>query len=65
VPCLKEGRYEEDMRELAAAIIGIIFSIAFVVFFAMDKIPAEVFCSVVTGAVVWFFKEREIQRLRK
>jgi hypothetical protein len=25
----------------------------------MDKIPAEVFCSVVTGAVVWFFKEKE------
>jgi hypothetical protein len=53
------------MKDLAASIIGIIFSIAFIVFFAMDKIPVEVFCSVATGAVVWFFKEKEIQRLTK
>lgn len=50
------------MKELGATIIGIIFSIAFVVFFAMGKIPLEVFCSVATGAIVWFFKERDIQR---
>lgn len=47
------------MKEKTACAIGIIFSLAIVVFTFLKIIPVEVFCSVAGGAVVWFFKERE------
>ena len=52
------------MKEWPASIIGIMFAVALIVFTAMRIIPVEVFCSVATGAIVWFFKEKEIQRLQ-
>lgn len=57
------------MKEFATAFIGMAFATAFIVFFGMGKIPLDLFGPVATGAIVWFFKERELQatirRLKK
>jgi len=53
------------MKEWATTVIGILFAGAVIVFFGMGKIPTEVFCSLATGAIVWFFKDREQQKLLK
>jgi hypothetical protein len=47
------------MKEKTACIIGLMFSIAIIVFTGMKIIPVEVFCSLAAGAIVWFFKEKE------
>jgi hypothetical protein len=41
------------------------FAIALVVFFALGKIPLEVFGPIVTGALVWIFKDVEQRRMMK
>jgi hypothetical protein len=53
------------MKEKTASILGIMFGAAIIAFTILKIVPVEVFCSVATGAIVWFFKEREVQRLRK
>jgi len=57
------------MKEKVALGIAGMFAVALVVFFALHKIPLEVFASIVTGALVWIFKDiehrRELKRLQK
>lgn len=56
------------MKEKVALAIAGMFAIALVVFFAVGKIPLEVFGPILTGALVWIFKdivhERELKRLK-
>lgn len=49
------------MKDFATAFIGMAFATAFIVFFGMGKIPLELFAPVATGAIVWWFKEKELQ----
>jgi len=53
------------MKELGALIIGIMFSLAFIVLTIMGRIPIEVFCTVAGGAIVWFFKDNAVALLRR
>ena len=53
------------MKEWTRSLIGVMFSIALIVFTGMGLIPVAVFCSVATGAIVWFFKDKEIAMLLK
>jgi hypothetical protein len=53
------------MREKMALAIAGMFAIAWVVFFAIGKIPLDVFAPVVTGALVWIFKDIEQRRIFK
>jgi hypothetical protein len=48
-----------DMKEKVALGIAGMFAVAIVVFFALGKIPLEVFGPIVTGALVWIFKDVE------
>jgi hypothetical protein len=50
------------VKEIFGYAIAGMFSIAFIVFFALHRIPLEVFAPVATGAVVWIFKDIEHQR---
>jgi hypothetical protein len=50
------------MKEKVALGIASMFALAWVILFAIGKIPVEVFASVVTGALVWIFKDVEHQR---
>jgi uncharacterized membrane protein len=47
------------MKEIVAAIIGVLFAIALIVFTAMKMVPIEVFCSVAGIAIGYFFKANE------
>jgi hypothetical protein len=51
-------------EKVGLAIVGF-FSIALVVFFAIGKIPLEVFAPIITGALVWVFKDIEQRRWLK
>lgn len=51
------------MKEKVALSIAGMFAIALVVFFAIGKIPLEVFCPIITGALVWIFKDVEQARM--
>jgi len=53
------------MKEKVGLAIAGMFAIAIVVFFALGKIPLEVFAPIVTGALVWIFKDIEQRRLLK
>jgi len=45
------------MKEKVQLGIAVMFSVAWVVFFALARIPLEVFAPVITGALVWVFKD--------
>lgn len=53
------------MKEKVGFAIAGMFAIAIVVFFALGKIPLEVFAPIVTGALVWIFKDVEQRRMLK
>jgi uncharacterized membrane protein len=47
------------MKEIAAAIIGVLFTIALITFTAMKMVPIEVFYSIALLAIGYFFKANE------
>ena len=49
------------MKNMTASIIGIMFTAAFITFTGMGLIPPEAFAAVATGAIVYWFKDRELQ----
>jgi len=57
------------VKDWTASIIGIMFTAAFITFTGMELIPPEAFAAVATGAIVYWFKDRELQeairRMRK
>jgi len=53
------------MKEWIAGIIAIMFAAAIIVFFAMGKVPAELFCSLATGAIIWWFKDKQYETIIK
>jgi len=53
------------MKEKVGLAIAGMFAISIIVFFALGKIPLEVFAPIVTGALVWIFKDIEHQRKLK
>lgn len=53
------------MKEKMQLGIGGMFAVAMVVFFAIGKIPLNVFLPVVTGGLVWLFKDIEQARIIK
>jgi len=57
------------VKEKVALGIAGMFAVALVVFFALHRIPLEVFGPIITGALVWIFKdiehEREVKKLKK
>jgi uncharacterized paraquat-inducible protein A len=53
------------MKEKVGLAIAGMFAIALVVFFALHMIPLEVFGPIVTGALVWIFKDVEQRRMLK
>jgi uncharacterized paraquat-inducible protein A len=57
------------MKEKVGLGIAGMFAIALVVFFALGMIPLEVFAPIVTGALVWIYKdieqERNLKRLKE
>ena len=53
------------MKEKVQHAIAGMFAIALVVFFAVGKIPLEVFAPIITGACVWIFKDVEQARMIK
>lgn len=53
------------MKEKVQLGIAGMFAIALTVFFAMGKIPLEVYAPIATGAIVWIFKDVEQSRMMK
>ena len=53
------------MKEKVQFAIAGMFAIALIVFFAIGKIPLEVFAPIVAGALVWIFKDVEHERTQK
>ena len=53
------------MKEKVGLGIAGMFAVALVVFFALRMIPLEVFAPIITGALVWIFKDIEQRRLLK
>ena len=53
------------MKEKVQLGIGGMFAVAIVVFFALGKIPLEVFLPIITGGLVWLFKDIEQRRMLK
>lgn len=53
------------MKEKVQLAIAGMFAIALVVFFAVGKIPLEVFAPIITGGLVWLFKDIEQRRMLK
>lgn len=53
------------MKEKVGFAIAGMFAIALVVFFGLRRIPLEVFGPIVTGALVWIFKDVEQRRMLK
>jgi len=51
------------MKEKVALGIAGMFAVALVVFFALHRIPLEVFGPILTGALVWIFKDIEQSRM--
>jgi len=51
------------MKEKVQLGIAGMFAVAIVVFFAIGKIPLEVFLPVITGGLVWLFKDIEQARI--
>lgn len=49
------------MKEWIAGIIAVMFTAAIIVFFGMGKIPSELFCSLATAAIVWWFKDKQYE----
>ena len=58
-----------SLSSLAKLIIGILFTIGFIVLCAMRIIPAEAYCVVAAASITFIVeewrKEKEIERLRK
>ena len=58
-----------SLSGLAKLIIGILFTIGFIVLCAMRIIPAEAYCVVAAASITFIVeewrKEKEIERLRK
>lgn len=53
------------MKEKVGLGIASMFAVALIVFFAIDMIPLDVFAPIVTGALVWIFKDIERERMLK
>jgi hypothetical protein len=53
------------MKEKVGLGIASMFAVALVVFFALKMIPLEVFAPIITGSLVWIFKDIEQQRMLK
>ena len=53
------------MKEKVQLAIAGMFAITLIVFFAIGKIPLEVFAPIVTGALVWIFKDVEHERFKR
>jgi hypothetical protein len=53
------------MKEKVGLGIASMFAVAIVVFFGLHRIPLEVFGPIVTGALVWIFKDFEQSRMIK
>lgn len=58
-----------NLSSLAKLIIGVLFTIGFIVLCAMKIIPSEAYCVVAASAITFIVeewrKEKEIERLRK
>ena len=57
------------LSDLATLIIGVLFTIGFIVLTAMKIVPVEAFCAVAPAVVIYIVKEwekqKEIARIRK
>jgi hypothetical protein len=53
------------MKEKVQLGIAGMFAVALIVFFALKMIPLEVFGPIITGALVWIFKDVEQRRMVK
>ena len=53
------------MKETIAAIIAVIFTVSLCLFTGIGMVPVEVFCSLATGAIVFWFKNDETTKLKK
>ena len=51
------------MKEKTACIIGIMFTVAVIVFTALKMMPVEVFSALAGAAVAWFY--RTIEDIRR
>lgn len=56
-----------SLSDLAKLIIGVLFTIGFIVLCAMEIVPPEAYCAVAAGAITFIVeewrKEKEISRL--
>ena len=48
------------MQDWSGKVLGLAFGISLIVFFGMGKIPLEVFAPIMTAAILWLFREKEI-----
>jgi hypothetical protein len=53
------------MKERIQVGIAALFAVALVIFFGMGMIPLDVFGPIVTGALVWLFKDIQVARLKE
>jgi len=53
------------MKERIQVGIAALFAVALVIFFGMGMIPLEVFGPIITGSLVWLFKDFQQARLKE
>ena len=53
------------MKEKMQLGIAALFAVALVVFFGMGKIPLEVFGPILSGALIWLFKDIQQARIEE
>lgn len=54
-----------NLSSLAKLIIGVLFTIGFIVLCAMGIIPAEAYCVVAAASITFIVEEWRIERLRR
>ena len=60
--------FEEEsmkLKEVARPILSLMFGVAIIVLTARGLVPVEAFVAVATASIIWWFKSRDEEKLRK
>lgn len=55
----------QAIKELVRPIVTVLFAVASVYFTAVKIMPIEAFLILATAAIVWWYKDREAEKIRK
>ncbi len=55
----------EIIKELVRPFVTVLFAVAFVYFTAIKIVPIEAWIALASVAIVWWYKDREAEKVRK